>query len=166
MRGVRRAAAAVTVAAALAVSGCVPQAAPAPKPVKTSAQPAGGAGEDDGGSSSAGDSERLHAVVAGYDALLDAWRAGEATGDLATARAAATAYADATRPMLEELEAASWSSGYAESAASVVEVLGDAVASAEQAAAATTTAEYDAAVRGDYGDVGARVELAALLLWV
>lgn len=162
----------MTVAAALAVSGCVPQAPQAPKPAKTSAQPSdvedgGGAPEDrDDAAASAGDSERVHAVLADYDALLDAWRAGEDTGDLATAQAAAAAYAAATRPLLEELESISWSAGYRDSGTSVVEVLGDAVASAEQAAVATTPSEYDAAVRGDYGDVGARVELAVLLLWV
>lgn len=153
------------------LSGCLPgttsQPAPA-KPGKTAASD-----ESDGTDLEWDDpfdlgeeSERLHAVMAGYDEALEAWRATESTGDLAAAQQGALVYAEAVGAMLGTLEAETFSADYRESADSVLKVARDAVASAEAAAVAPTLEEYDAAVRAGYGDVGARTELKVLLLWV
>ncbi|MBX9243929.1 hypothetical protein ICW40_03800 [Actinotalea ferrariae] len=159
------------------LSGCLPGTTgqPAgPKPEKTTASgEAGGAGEADGGDLEWDDpfdlgeeSERLHAVMAGYDEALEAWRATESTGDLAAAQQGALVYAEAVGAMLGELEVETFSPDYRDSADSVLKVARDAVASAEAAAVAPKLEEYDTAVKAGYGDVGARTELKVLLLWV
>ncbi len=172
-----RPAAALLLAAALLAGGCTtgPTTAQPKAPKTAAADPSGGGGQGGGSSTDddqggeqpqAGESERLHDIVGDYESVLDAWYAAEDPGDLATAQAGALAYAAEMEPRLAELQAEQWSAGMADSAGSVVEVMSDALRSAVEAAAATSDDAYWAAVHGDYGDVGARTELAVLLLWV
>ncbi|WP_182111948.1 MULTISPECIES: hypothetical protein [unclassified Actinotalea] len=113
------------------------------------------------------DGDRLHAIMADHDAVLDAWYEAEAAGDLAASQQGALAYADALRPMLGALRDETFTADYQkEHADTVLVALQDAIASAENAAAAPTQEEYDAAVLAGYDEIGARAHLAVLLHWV